>query len=94
MENPEWIRELSKIFKEHWTERYDAEMERRSKVLQDIKAKKQEKSKLDANTEDKLSLEERVAQVGQEYKKNVRIIWKRKKLCIQQTGGIDLSSNL
>lgn len=72
MENPEWIRELAKIFKDHWTERYDAEMERHSKVLQDLKAKRQEKEKTNTNTEKNLSLEERVAQVEKEYKKERR----------------------
>ena len=72
MENPEWIKELAKLFKEHWTERYDAEMERHSKVLQDLKAKRQEKEKTDTNTEKNLSLEERVTQVEGEYKKERR----------------------
>ena len=43
MENSEYIRELAKIFKEHWTERYDAEMERHSKGLQDLKSKDRRK---------------------------------------------------
>ncbi|MBQ7765780.1 MAG: hypothetical protein IJ397_02925 [Lachnospiraceae bacterium] len=43
MENSEYIRELAKIFKEHWTERYDAEMERHGKGLQDLKSKDRRK---------------------------------------------------
>ncbi len=69
MENPEWIRELAKLFKEHWTERYELEMERHSKVLQDIKTKRQEKAKNEVNAEENMSLEERVARVEEEHKK-------------------------
>lgn len=69
MENPEWISELAKLFKGHWTERYESEMGRHRKVLQDIKSKRQEKEKTDANVEKKLGFEERVAQVEEEYKK-------------------------
>ena len=69
MENPEWIRELVRLFKEHWSERYEVEMERHSKVIQEIKARRQKQLKTNTTVEEKLSFEERIAQVEEVYKK-------------------------